>query len=70
MGVVPVTSGTQLIEFLPYDKEYIGVSEMVGVVFIALLIMLTHIYCYSCKIQFVNTKMVANRVDNLMPTLY
>ncbi len=32
MGVVPVTSGTQLIEFLPYDKEFIGVSEMVGVV--------------------------------------
>lgn len=32
VGVVSLTAGSQLIELLQYDKEFIGVSEMVGVV--------------------------------------
>ena len=31
VGVVSEKPGSQLIELFPYDKEYIGVSEMVGV---------------------------------------
>ena len=37
VGAVSEKPGSQLIELFPYDKEYIGVSEMVGVAMLLLI---------------------------------
>ena len=57
VGVSTAKSGTQLIELLADDKEFIGVLEMVGW-FVECSSMLTLFVINRCRIRYVNIQIM------------